>query len=222
MRINKKKYYAVVTGDIIKSSRLTTLKGKKLFNFITKCYKELQKEFGDVLPLDISVFRGDSWQFLITKPSLSLKIALYFRTLLKTKVEGNPVDTRLSIAVGKIEYVPDDNVSVGRGEAYIASGEGLDRLKRRNMVFKTFAPVGESVLDLIIQLIDTLVNRWTFKQSLSVLGALKGLQQKEIAKLWKKSKVTQQSIGGHLDNAGYQSIERGMAYYEKSIQNLFI
>ncbi|MFC2133749.1 hypothetical protein ACFLTH_03960 [Bacteroidota bacterium] len=220
MRIKKNKYYTVVTGDIIKSSKIASLKGKKLFNLIKKCYAETQKEFSNILPLDISIFRGDSWQFLITEPSMSLKVSLYFRTLLKTKIEGSAIDSRLAIAVGFIEFVPDDNVSVGRGEAYTLSGEGLDNLKRRNMLFTSSKNEDFQTLDLVTQFIDTLVNRWTYKQSLAVLGALRGLQQRDIAKLWKNSKITQQSIGGHLENAGYQVIEKGLRFFEDYLLNL--
>ena len=125
------------------------------------------------MPVDI--FRGDSWQILILDPIRSLRTALFYRASLRAKMDSHQFDTRTSIAIGTIEFVPKDRVSNGDGEAYRHSGACLEKLKKQRMWFSFPDNEREEQFNIIVQLIDALALRWTDKQALAVTGALQAV-----------------------------------------------
>lgn len=74
----------------------------------------------------------------------------------------------------------------------------------------------ERAFDVIVRLIDALATRWTDKQALAISGALRGMKQEEIAeKLWER-RITQQAVAQHLSRAGWDALEKGIEYFEKT------
>ena len=132
-------YKAVITGDIINSTSYD-LNTRKLIRelLMTEISSKLKNSFGkELIPLPIDVFRGDSWQLIINNPSISLRVCLFIRCLLKIKLTSNKINTRMSIGFGNAS-VPEEKVSLGDGDAYIFSGKGLDSIgnNRINLIIK--------------------------------------------------------------------------------------
>lgn len=76
----------------------------------------------------------------------------------------------------------------------------------------------EKILNIVIQLIDTISSKWSDKQALAVTGALQGWKQEKIAKtLWEKE-VSQQAVAQHLSRAGWYSVERGGLFFEQFLE----
>jgi len=71
MRIRKDSYYAVVTGDIVGSSQLSLGRRANLPRIILRGSNELRSRFPGLIPTDVEIFRGDSWQFVVSQPSQS-------------------------------------------------------------------------------------------------------------------------------------------------------
>jgi hypothetical protein len=131
------------------------------------------------------------------------------------------IDTRLAIALGTIDFLPDQRVSSGDGEAFRSSGDSLENMsKSRRMKFEY--PNDEvaslsAALDIIVQLIDALAVEWTEKQAQAVTGALRGWTQGKIAKSWWENPITQQAVAQHLDRASWFAVENALAFFEKNV-----
>lgn len=212
---------AVITGDIINSSRLRPAEWDQLHGVMLETSRQLRASFKDVMPLDVDVFRGDSFQLLVREPPKSLRISLLYRALVRSKMGLPRLDMRLAIAVGEIDSTPPHRVSQGHGQAFVLSGKALDGLMRAKGGNMSFAGAdGDEVaaLDTVVRLIDAIAGRWTIKQALAVSGALKGLRQEEIAESVWPRKITQQAVAQHLRRADWYAVERGVVFFESRLK----
>jgi len=222
MKVEKGKLYAVITGDIVNSSKLPLEQRQKLHRIMKDGSKALLKAFKDSVPLEVDIFRGDSWQLLVADPSKSLRIGLFYRVYLRAWMGASRLDTRMAIAVGTIDFVPDDRVSGGDGQAYQYSGNSLEEMaKGSNMCFRFPEREVEEFLDLLVHLLDVLATNWSDKQALAIIGALQGLKQEKIGSLWKPS-ITQQSVNRHLQRAGWFAVEKAIGFFEKQLSEAVI
>jgi hypothetical protein len=224
MNIEKRKINAILTGDIVGSTRLHDNERRTLHKVLTSSSDSIVEFFSNWVPYKPEIFRGDSWQFLVTEPSKSLRIGLFYRATIQAGMEARRVDTRISIGLGTINFLPGDMVSSGDGEAYRLSGEALEQLHKSNRLVISFPYHLRSdltkALDVIIKLIDLQAKDWTEKQAKAVAGALLELTQESIAKNWFDKDITQQAIAQHLDRAGWTSIELGIKFFEEIVSNM--
>jgi hypothetical protein len=215
MKLGKSACYAVITGDIIASSRLSVSDRHRLVNVIGESSRQLRKIFGKIVPLDVDVFRGDSWQVILTDPPQSLRAALMFRALLRWKMESHHFDTRLAIGVGTADLIPRRRVSEGSGEAFRASGLALDSMKKRRMSFAFPGSDVEAPLDVIVHLLDEIAVRWSDRQARAIVGAMRGWTQKKIAATWASPEISQPAVTHHLEAAGWRAVKHGLAEFEQ-------
>jgi hypothetical protein len=215
---------AVITGDFIDSSKLAPADWDRLHGFMKESSRLLRESFAAIVPLDVDIFRGDSWQMLVLDPGKALRLSLLYRATIRAKMANPDLDTRMAIGMGKIDSIPKTRVSEGHGEAYLLSGEALDRLNRSRAANMCFAHKNNEIaenFDAIVRLIDAIATRWTDKQALAVSGALRGMKQEEIAeKLWEK-RITQQAVAQHLSRASWEPVEKGIDYFEKKFRPNF-
>ena len=219
-----KKTYAVITGDLVGSSKLTIDGQLNISSVIQSAAAKISTHYQSSIHGDIDIFRGDSWQMVITEPAFSLRIGLLLRSLLLSAPGFKQLDTRFSIGFGSIKYLPENNISTGNGEAFLLSGTGLEHCKKPIRMCLNFPQGFRSsttrALNIIIRLIDLHVQHWTNKQADSVSGALIGLTQREIANNWVKEPVTQQAISQHLEGAGWIQINDSLEYFESILPTL--
>ena len=86
---------AVLTGDIVNSTRLGLAKDKKLTHALLEIFEGDKMEF----------YRGDSFQAYVKDPRHALRLALLSRTaaIRLFKDEGRVIaDIRISIGIGKV------------------------------------------------------------------------------------------------------------------------
>lgn len=222
MNMNSK-FIAVITGDIIGSTRYdletrekfrTTLNSPistALINFYSRA----------VIPQAINVFRGDSWQVVIAEPSLSLRISLLIRCLLRTSLLSNSINTRMAIGIGAVEG-PLKNIRNGDGEAFILSGKELDELtdSRFSLSMRIsgsykFTSDCEKLLRNNVQLIDFISSNWTFKQCKAVEGMLLNKTTQEIAQDWFGNEINRSAVSRHLNKAGWDIISKSLSLFEQ-------
>lgn len=219
------KIYAVVTGDIVGSSKLNMNGQPNVSSVIQSAAARISAQYQSSVHGDIDIFRGDSWQMVIAKPEYSLRIGLLLRSLLLSTPGFKQLDTRFSIGFGSIDYLPENNISTGNGEAFLLSGTGLERCKKPIRMCLNFPQGFRSsttrALNIIIRLIDLHVQHWTNKQAEAASGVLIGLTQREIANNWVKEPVTQQAISQHLEGAGWTQINDSLEYFESILPTLF-
>jgi hypothetical protein len=219
------KYYAVLTGDIINSRKLSGSQMADIQDALIETGAVLKK-----IPaagcLYIDVFRGDSWQLLSDKPEKSLFLCLYIRAALKQRT-GRKVNTRVSAAIDTIAFAGDGNTRTGNGRAFIQSGSGLDQMTNRTpeMIFY-FADAqaglentGLDCLHPMIGLLDFVSQSWTPAQSTVAGKLMEGLSITEIAEFTgtNKSNIVQQQ-----NRVGWKSIELAMSFFEHTINNAFV
>ena len=221
MEIVPNQLYAVVTGDIIRSSQLQKKVHSRLNRVLKSNAKLLSDKFKGFIPYEMDFFRGDSWQVVILNPEMSLRIALLFRLLLHTGMSSVKVDTRMAIGVGNIDFVPENNVSSGIGEAFTISGRGLERMPRNQFTsFYINNDENEDIaicLQIITKLIDAIATKWTLKQAKAIQGALFGLSQDQISSTWDPP-ITQPTVANHLKRASWGAIENGLDYFERTLK----
>jgi len=216
--------FAILTGDVVKSSALIPKDRKKLSKTLLRASKYLKTNFAQSIPSNIDIFRGDSWQLLVSKPEISLKIALILRAFLKIDMNNPKIDTRIAIGIGTIDFLDEYNISAGDGEAFRLSGLILESIPKdyymgvalsKNLNYYT----SES-LDVILKLIDYQIKNWTIQQTRAVFGALQNFTQKQIVKDVFQSSLTQQAVADHLNKAGWIYIKLALDFYEESVRNL--
>ncbi len=225
MEEDKSMLYIVATGDIIHSSMLSLRARERLLQVMRQGSQRVQELFPGSVPLDVDIFRGDSWQMLVTSIDLLLHVPLFYRCFIKAGMEEERVDTRVSIALGRVEMVPDLRVSQGDGEAYRLSGQALDTMSRKHHMVFSFPKRMESDLTLsaraLIFLADSLVSRWTARQACAVAWAIAGKGQEEIAgKLWPGGPISQQAVAQHLSRAGWHGLSRALEFLYERFQLL--
>lgn len=217
MEIIPGKIYAVITGDIIGSTKLVPKLRRNLYDIMKECSSNLRSVYPNIVPYDIDIFSGDSWQMIVSDPSRSLRVAIYYRAKLRAEMGSHDFDTRMYIGIGSIQFIPSDRVSSGDGDAFQLSGRNLEKLKKDRLGIAYPTHPHERELKIIVGLIDSIVKGWTDRQALAITGALRNLTQTEIAKLWNPA-ITQQSASEFLDLAAWHAIEQGILYFEDQIK----
>ncbi len=214
---------AVLSGDVIASSTLPLDTRRHLASILAQATGTLRDALGAAaVPLPVDVYGGDAWQLLLTRPSTSLRAALLLRAILRSELadeRGAPVDTRVVIARGGVDFVAEDRVSRSEGEAFRLSGRTLAELGPRRMAF---VPAGRSHLhdwDVVARLLDALVSDWTAKQARAMVGALQGWRQDRIAALWDPP-VSQPTVAGHLRSAHGDTVTAAVAAFEARLASL--
>jgi hypothetical protein len=210
---------AVLTGDVVDSSQLDRQERRTLPGVLRAAAKELQRAFGKAVPYDLEIFRGDSWQLVVTEPTLGIRAALFFRAcVIAESPEGKRLDTRVAVAVDRIDFVPKRNISEGDGAAYRASGESLDQLGVGTRLTLA-APGDQAWRDVTVRLVDAVVQDWTARQARAVAGRLRGWTQVQIAERWPE-RITQQSVARHLARSHWAAVEAAVLQLENSLKGL--
>jgi len=208
---------AVITGDVVASSALPAAGRQRLLRVMEESSRVLRKALGAAVPLDVDVFRGDSWQVYLADPVPALRAALLFRAALRARMESHRFDTRLAIGIGTADIIPRVRASQGGGEAFRASGLALDGMKKRRMAVAFPSADAEGPLDVLVHLLDAIAVHWSDRQARAVVGALQGWTQKRIAASWGSRGITQQAAALHLEAAGWHAVRRGLEEFERVV-----
>jgi hypothetical protein len=214
-------YSAVVTGDIVRSTRLSRERFRLVQDTIVRAGLELARHFPGKIPFPIELFRGDSWQLYLPDPVDALRMAIFVRAFVIA--ETARVDTRFAIGVGTIDKLPEKSVGDGRGDAFRLSGDLVDRMRASRMSIGMEVPEltnDADALATMLSVLDVVVSGWTAAQASAVCGALLGRTQEQIAETWLPKPITQQSAGQHLARAGWDGVSAVIQYYEKAMRRL--
>jgi hypothetical protein len=213
--------FAVLTGDIVSSSSFKGKGENRVLAWILTAEKALKVGLPGAFHAGIDIFRGDSWQLVLRDPGSSLRAVLLFRSIM---LSAAGIDSRVSVGFGTVEYLPQENVSTGTGEAFTFSGMGLTAMSGPSRMTLEFPPQNRNsltrALNVITSLIDLQVQSWTRKQAAAVSGALTGLTQQQIADSWSGGAISQQAVSQHLENAGWSRIEDSLDYFEAALPEI--
>jgi predicted DNA-binding protein YlxM (UPF0122 family) len=212
------KIYAVLTGDLIGSSRFRVEEREKVISNLKDSFKMISS---DSITSPFMIFRGDSFQGVLSRPDEALNAALIIRASLLSRFKGKRarLDARIAVGIGTINYLPGNQVGEGDGEAYRNSGLELDKMKKReqNLIIKTpWTNVNEE-LRIECSLLDALIQRWTKEQAEVILYHItKGVTQEEIAKILS---ISQPAVFQRLKTGGYWAVQAFLEHFEVTIHD---
>lgn len=216
--------YAVVTGDIVGSSTLSPAERERLYHSLQSVTRSIHEHYSDLMPYAPSIFSGDSWQLVASNPGSALRIALHLRALIISSSRDQRIDTRLAIGVGKIDFIPKDDISGGDGEAYRLSGQGLERIRKQERMAVAFPDAVRSILTeavhIIVRMVDLRVSDWTTPQATAVTGVLLERTQQKIAADWPEKPITQQAVAQHLKNAAWDCVVESVVFFENAVESI--
>lgn len=202
---------AVLTGDIVNSTRLEKLEEKKLQRILLQILHAYKHEF----------YRGDSFQVYFKKAEEGLRIALLCRTAaigLSDKKNDVSFDMRIALGIGKVDTVVR-SLKTAKGEAFILSGRALDEIAKTNtkLAIVTTDALAKEGLRVISDYINAIFNTMTAKQAEVMFELLKGRTQFEVARKLKKTKST---ISQHVSAGRWPEIDRLLMQYENIVRQL--
>ena len=213
MEIDRNRIYAVISGDIIGSSKLSPSERAELPNIMKQASNELRAFLPQSVPLSVDIYAGDSWQLLVSEPGDALRVAVYYRGSIIAAKEKE-IDTRLVLALGKVDFVPGERVSEGDGEAFRLSGRALkETVGRQQMRFVAGQSLDSDLWDTTFALMDVVVRRWSAKQAQAILGALQGWSHAEIAMHFRPP-IKREGVTHLLAAANWHAIDRVMQVFK--------
>ncbi|WP_309664791.1 hypothetical protein [Tabrizicola sp.] len=115
--------YAVLTGDLIGSSKASRLKLEATMENIAATAKFLSEYTGE--NTKFTRYRGDGWQ-LVLSPAFYLRAVALISARLKADKQALP--TRFGIGVGSVDNLGGTDLRDARGSAFELSGHALDIL----------------------------------------------------------------------------------------------
>ena len=175
---------AIITCDIVNSTKITVAKEKKLIATLHSIFQSHTIEF----------FRGDSFQAHVKNPAEALVLALQSRAaaIAMFKELKEPItDVRISIGLGAVK-LPIKALNTAKGEAFLLSGRVFDEMVKstQRLAITINNPLAQQGLQVICDFINTIFEKITGKQAEVILELLKGQSQLAIVKKTKKTKST--------------------------------
>ena len=219
--------YAVLTGDLVKSTNLSSEASTEAMEWLRKAALEFTEIYPKSMVGQLDTFRHDSWQMLMSQPKLAFRAACFLRASLRQHSDREQkFDTRISIGIGRVETIAQGRISDSRGAAFTASGKGLDAMKHDRLAF-----VGTELSNVfhaetakvVMALLDCVISDWTSRESQAVCGALQRWTQATIAENWhlnpkRITHITRQAVGLSLDRAHWRVVEDTLKWLEVSME----
>lgn len=170
---------AIITGDIVDSTKMVADERNSMLLML----QSLPSLLLPLTKIDLEIFRGDSFQIRVSNPVVSLTAALAIRANIRSfkfAEHNRQWDARLAIGIGTMEY-ENGTLATSDGEAYRASGRGLDSIGKRRLIIET--PWKEVNKELLVStaFADDIITGWTQSQSRVIFQSLTtGLSHAEI------------------------------------------
>lgn len=202
---------AVLTADIVNSTKLKPGIEKKLVNILGLVLAKYQFEF----------YRGDSFQVLVNDAAEALEVALLCRTAaigISKNSRINLCDIRVSIGLGLVK-LPVKTLATAKGTAFVLSGRAFDELLKQDV--RLSIAVENGLANVAVEILSAYINAlfiaMTGKQAEVIFELLNHKTQQEAAKHLKKSKST---IHQHVIAGGWNEIEKLLQQYKKIVHQL--
>ncbi|CCH53161.1 hypothetical protein BN8_02233 [Fibrisoma limi BUZ 3] len=213
--------YAVLTGDIVNSSKLNVAERETLLRSLTSLFDKDQEGSENDLKLKVTfeIYRGDSFQSLLDIPQQALRIALIIRTYLQSQVSIDDrliaSDARIAIGIGSVDSVTA-TLAESNGEAFRFSGRLLDTLKKEpnQIAIKSQQPTLDDEVNTALVLLEGIIGKWTALQAEVVYYKLQNHTEVRIAELLK---VKQPAINQRAKAASWVAVERLLARYQELV-----
>jgi hypothetical protein len=211
------KCYAVLTGDIIKSSRLPPGQLESVRSSLMSAVDSARGWKRGLVKGKPEFFRGDAWQLLLTDPAMAMRVGILLRASL---LAGGLADSRIAIGLGEVEKIVSRRVSLSTGQAFILAGKALDNMTRYSSmtiaVPKSVGPLSDW-LPVAGHLCDSLIGQWTRRQAELVCTAIdpKEPDYEEIGRSLMPA-VSKQAVAKGLSGASWHVIREAVRLFEET------
>ena len=209
---------AVITGDIIRSSRIQKADRALLLKHLERIFEDLDQE---VSSNQSEIFRGDSFQLVLDKAEKALLAAVLLRAgLKKGQYRGEEgrlqADARIAVGIGALSY-RGEKPGMSDGDAFRLSGRALDEMKKRNsLTIKTIWPEVNEEMEVACVLSEAIIRRWTQPQAAIIYAYL--LNNKTQQELAEEFGITQGAVSQRLSESGHiDAIKIFVQRFEKLI-----
>ncbi len=218
MGIHKTTTGAVLTGDIVNSTKLSSADEEQLI--------EALKGYLDDKTTHTQFYRGDSFQAYLERPEDALQLALQCRAAAIGQPEEKDGETkavefdiRISIGIGEV-LLPIGNLGEAKGEAFIRSGRRFDELQQQSeqrLAISSGTRVADIGFAVMADYLDTIYGGMTVKQAKVIVELLNDTPQQQLAAALSKSKST---ISQLANDGGWPKIERVLQQYKELINQV--
>ncbi len=196
---------AVITADIINSKKINP----------KKWLKPLKKELDTIgsSPKVWEIYRGDSFQLIITKPEDAVTTAIKIKATLKSISD---MDARMAIGIGSRTHNAQ-KVTESNGSAFVHSGEKFEMLKKekQNLAIKSDWPEFDKEMNLFLKLGLIAMDNWTVNAA-EIVKTIMENPDKLQQELGRIVGIKQNAISNRLKRAYYDEImEVNKMYVEK-------
>ena len=201
---------AVITGDVVHSTRLNPKQRKQLEQVLWETFEQLEKQKDRY-----DILRGDSFQLFVDEPGQAFKKAVQLRCLVKSgmsKYAKIRVDLRISIGFGEISF-KGKTLGSSDGTAFRRSGQGLDALKseKKHLSIQTGDKKKDDFFEILSVLTDVIITGWSPAQAEAVYWSSCGFTQTEIAR---KLSIVQSAVNKRLQSAHWNEIDKVFTFFE--------
>ena len=200
---------AVITGDIIGSQKASP----RLW------LSSLKKELNAIgeSPRYWEIYRGDSFQLLVTSPREVLRVAIKIKASLKCIPE---IDARMAIGLGDYAH-REPRVTESNGTAFVHSGELFEKLKseKQNLAIRSPWPEFDREMNLLLKLSLIVMDHWTMNAAEVVKTTMEnpGKVQEELGQI---VGIRQNAISNRLKRAYYDEIMEVNELYIHTLASL--
>lgn len=186
---------AVITGDITDSKKIDP----KIW------LKPLKKELDNIgaSPRFWEIYRGDSFQAIISKPEDAVRTAIKIKATIKSIQD---IDVRMAIGIGNRTHNAQ-KVTESNGSAFVHSGEKFELLKKekQNLAIKSDWPEFDKEMNLFFKLALIAMDNWTINAAEIVKTTMENPDklQEELGQI---VGIKQNAISNRLKRAYYDEI----------------
>jgi len=202
---------SVLTGDLIRSTHLSDAGLNDARQTALSAATQLSTWEKGLLGAQPEFFRGDSWQVLLMRPGFFLRAAILMRAKLRSA--NDAWDTRIAVGIGEVSRIDRNRTSLSSGEAFLLSGQALDRMGVNTRLVVATPNGLWRTLDPLAQMCSAIMDDWTSKQAeiASLALAPAPSMQSEIAE---RLGISQQAVSKALSAAKVGAVLRACSVVE--------
>lgn len=213
---------AVITADLVGSSLYSTSLMNRVINALKEEFLEIEEHYSPEKQ-SFQIYRGDSFQGIISSAPESLRVALQLKSAVNRVNGGKSAsrgsskvcDLRLAIGIGEAGY-EGDNISESNGQAFQFSGLTLDEMKNdiRKTRLKTPNEELNAEFEASLFLLDALMEKWSTASAEVIYYLLKGMKETEIAG---ELKISQSAVNQRKKAAGWDAVSALLKRFHEAV-----
>ncbi|WP_163935118.1 MarR family transcriptional regulator [Paraferrimonas sp. SM1919] len=210
----KQKPVAVISGDIVNSTKLTTAQFDELLLRIKDIQQWISLEHSFNAH---SINRGDEYQSVVLNIEQALKYTILYRVAIKAL--GKDFDSRISFAIADNGQLRE-NVSESMGAAFIISGRSLKSMKNSRLVFNSDRIMFAERFQLLFKYLDRQLTELTPRQCQMLLPLLKTDSELSVNQLAEGFNISAAAVSKSLKASGWSLIKELLNHFKEQLERL--